>query len=184
MAERVCPPWMGFLLLNPFRKLTENPAKILGPFVDEGMVVLEPGCAMGYFTLPLARMVGPAGKVVAVDMEPKMLSRLERRAGRAKLLQRLEIRPCDADGLGIDDLAGQVDFCTALHVVHEVPDQAGFFGEIRGSLKPGAQLLVIEPKGHVSLEAFGRSVAAAKDVGLLQIECPHVSGDREAIFER
>ena len=68
MADHVCPPWVGRLLLNPLRMLVENPNKIFAPFVKEGMVVLEPGCAMGFFTLPLARMVGPEGKVVAVDV--------------------------------------------------------------------------------------------------------------------
>jgi ubiquinone/menaquinone biosynthesis C-methylase UbiE len=184
VAQRVCPPWMGYVLLNPFRKLAENPTKIFGPFVDEGMVVLEPGCAMGFFTLPLARMVGPAGKVVAVDMEPKMLATLERRARRAKLTERLEIRRCEADGLGIDDLTQQVDFCAVMHVVHEVPDPATFFSEIRRSLKPGAKLLVIEPKGHVSVEDFGHFVAVAGEVGLRHVESPHIRGDRDALFER
>lgn len=184
MAERVCPPWMGYILLNPLRKLKENPTKILGPFVDEGMVVLEPGCAMGFFTLPLARMVGPEGKVVAVDMEPRMLSTLERRARRAQLTERLEMRRCKADGLCIDDLAERVDFCAVMHVVHEVPDPATFFTEIRDSLKPGARLLVIEPKGHVSVEDFEKSVAVAEEVGLRHVESPHVCGDLEALFER
>ena len=62
MADHVCPPWVGYFLLNPLRKLVESPSKLFNPFVREGMVVLEPGCAMGFFTLPLARMVGPAGK--------------------------------------------------------------------------------------------------------------------------
>lgn len=80
MTRLVCPPWVGYLLVNPVRKLLENPDKIMGRFVREGMVVLEPGCGMGYFTLPLARMVGQKGRVVAVDIEPKMLSMLARRA--------------------------------------------------------------------------------------------------------
>ena len=96
---------------------------------------------------------------MAVDMEPRMLSTLERRARRAKLTERLEIRRCEANGLGIDDLTERVDFCIVMHVVHEVPDPATFFSEIRTSLKPGARLLVIEPKGHVSIEDFERSVA-------------------------
>ena len=62
MAEHLCPPWVGYLLLNPLRRLLENPDKMLGQFVQDGMVVLEPGCGMGYFTLPLARMVGPEGR--------------------------------------------------------------------------------------------------------------------------
>jgi len=182
MADRVCPPWMGYILLNPLRKLAENPKKIFGGFVDEGMVVLEPGCAMGFFTLPLARMVGPEGKVVALDVEPKMLSVLERRASRAKLAERLDVRQCGADGLGIGDLSEQVDFCTAAHVVHEVPDQAAFFSDIQRALKPGGKLLVIEPKGHVSAEDFERSVAVAEEVGLRRSDSPYVRGKCKALF--
>ena len=92
MGKLVCPPWLGYVLLNPLRKLVENPDKILGRFVREGMIVLETGCGMGYFTLPLARMVGAKGRVVAVDIAPKMLSVLERRAQKAGLLDRIEIR--------------------------------------------------------------------------------------------
>jgi len=148
------------------------------------MVVFEPGCAMGFFTLPLARMVGPEGKVVAVDLEPRMLATLERRAHRAKLAERIEIRQCEADRLGITDLTERVDFCSAIHVVHEVPDPEGFFGEIRRSLKPEAKLLVIEPKGHVSAEDFEHFVTVAEEVGLRRVESPHIRGDRDALFER
>ncbi len=48
----------------------------------------------------------------------------------------------------------------------------------------GYKLLVIEPKGHVSAEDFGRSVAVAEEEGLRHIESPHIRGDREALFER
>ncbi|MBC8457841.1 MAG: class I SAM-dependent methyltransferase, partial [Deltaproteobacteria bacterium] len=92
MAEHVCPYWVGYLLLNPLRKLLENPDKILGPFVQEGMTVLEPGCGMGYFTLPLARMVGPKGRIVAVEIQQKMLSALERRARKEGVLDRIDLR--------------------------------------------------------------------------------------------
>ena len=126
MAARICPPWKGYLLINPLRKLLENPNKILGQFVREGMTVLEPGCGMGYFTLPLARLVGPEGRVVAVEIQPKMLSALERRARKAGLLSRIELRQARADRLGVEDLAGEVDFAGALHLVHEVPDQSFF----------------------------------------------------------
>ena len=99
MADRVCPHWVGYLLINPLRKLFENPNKILGPFVQEGMIVLEPGCGMGYFTLPLARMVGPKGRIVAVDIQPKMLSGLRRRAQKAGLLSRIEFAILERMGL-------------------------------------------------------------------------------------
>ncbi|MBW1851713.1 MAG: methyltransferase domain-containing protein [Deltaproteobacteria bacterium] len=130
MAKRICPNWVGYIfLLNPLRKLLENPDKILGRFVREGMIVLEPGCAMGYFTLPLARMVGPQGRVVAVEIQANMLSVLGRRARKAGLLDRMDLRHIGEGGLGVEDLSGKVDFAAALHMVHEVTDQTKIRGE-------------------------------------------------------
>jgi len=60
----------------------QNPEKVVAPYVREGMIVLEPGPGMGFFTLEIARLVGPSGRVVAVDIQPHMLSRLKRRAAR------------------------------------------------------------------------------------------------------
>ncbi len=161
----VCPWWMGYLLVNPLRRLVENPERLIGDLVQEGMTVLEPGCGMGFLTLPLARMVGPQGRVVVVDIQAKMIKALERRARRAGLLDRVERRLSDGDGLGLDDLAGAIDFAVALHVVHEVPNPARFFEEIHSALKPSGRLLFREPKGHVSAEAAEASLAAARAAG-------------------
>lgn len=64
----VCPWWGGYFLLTPLRRLIENPEELFRPLVRPEMTVFEPGCGMGYFTLPLARMVGPEGTVIAVDL--------------------------------------------------------------------------------------------------------------------
>ena len=165
MAEHVCPPWIGYFLLIPLRKLVENPGRIFGPFVREGMVVLEPGCAMGFFTLPLARMVGPAGRVIALEIQDKMLSVLGRRAQKAGLRDRIELRRIGEDGYGLDDLSGRVDFAAAIHVVHEVQDKAIFFTQIWKALRPGGRLLVVEPKVHVSIEQFEETAAIAANAG-------------------
>jgi ubiquinone/menaquinone biosynthesis C-methylase UbiE len=167
MAGHVCPFWLGYLLLNPLRKLLENPERLLGTFVRSGMTVLEPGCAMGFFTLPMARMVGASGRVIAVDVQPGMLSVLSRRAGKAGLSERIEIRTATAAGLGVEDLSHSVDFAAALHVVHEIPDPGAFFDQVRQALKPGGRLLVIEPRGHVSTAAFSRTVTLSEQSGLI-----------------
>jgi len=184
MGGRVCPFWLGYFLLIPLRKLLENPDKILGQFVREGMIVLEPGCGMGYFTLPLARMVGPKGRVVAVDVQEKMLSALGRRARKAGLLDRIELRRIDGDGLGVEDLAGEVDFAAAIHVVHEVPDQTVFFADILTVLKSGGRLLVIEPKGHVSKDSFRQTVADAEATGFQIDTLPGKTGGRSALLTK
>jgi len=146
MARLVCPPWVGYLLLNPLRKLLENPDKILGRFVREGMVVLEPGCGMGYFTLPLARMVGPKGRVVAVEIQSKMLSILERRARKAALLDRIELRQAGAEGLGVEDLLGRVDFAVALHMSTRFRTRALFSTTSGGPSNLGANFSLSSPE--------------------------------------
>jgi ubiquinone/menaquinone biosynthesis C-methylase UbiE len=171
------------MLLSPLRKLVENPKKILGPFIDEGMVVLEPGCAMGFFTLPLARMVGSEGKVIAVDLQTEMLAALEHRARKAGLIDRIDIREAGPTGLGLDNLARTADFCTLIHVAHEVPDRDRLFRDISDTLKTGGRLLVIEPGWHVSEEDFEVSLAAAGAAGLRKIESADLQGDRKALFE-
>ncbi|MFC1515376.1 class I SAM-dependent methyltransferase [Thermodesulfobacteriota bacterium] len=182
MADHVCPPWIGYLLINPLRKLLENPNKILGSFVQEGMTVLEPGCGMGFFTLPLARMVGPTGRVVAVDIQSKMLSVLERRARKAGLMDRIELRHVDGDGMGVEDLSDKVDFTAALHLVHEVPDQMRFYTEVWEALKPGGKLLVVEPKGHVSQEKFEQSVSLAEKAGFQNEPLSHKISGRTVLL--
>jgi ubiquinone/menaquinone biosynthesis C-methylase UbiE len=165
MEKTECPRWFGYFLINPFRRFLEDPKRMLGPLVREGMTVLEPGCGMGYFSLPLARMVGKQGKVVAVEIQPRMLAVLERRARRAHLLDRIELRLARGAGLGVEDFAGRVDFAAALHMVHEVPDQERFFSEVRDCLKPGGKLLFIEPRHRVPQEQFETSVALAEKIG-------------------
>ena len=87
-----------------------DPAKILAPYVREGMTVLEPGPGMGFFTLELARRVGASGRVVAVDIQPRMLDGLKRRAAKAGLLDRLDIRMAEAGSMGLVGLTATVDF--------------------------------------------------------------------------
>ncbi|MBI4776364.1 MAG: class I SAM-dependent methyltransferase [Deltaproteobacteria bacterium] len=165
MAGHVCPFWAGYLLLSPLRRMLENPYTMLGPFVEEGMTVLEPGCGMGYFTLPLARMVGPGGRVVVVEIEPKMLSAVERRARKAGLLDRIVLCLASGEGPGVEGFLESVDFAPVLYMAHEVPDQAGFFLELWKAIKSGGRMLVLEPKFHVTPNDFERAVAAAESAG-------------------
>ena len=105
--HRVCPWWNGYLLLSPLRRISENPRTILAPLVARGMTVVDVGCAMGFYSLPLARMVGEGGRVVCVDLQQRMLSTLVRRARRRGLGHIVEPRLCTQERLDLDDLAGR-----------------------------------------------------------------------------
>jgi ubiquinone/menaquinone biosynthesis C-methylase UbiE len=181
-VSHTCPWWFGYFLLNPFRRLVQGPARILGPFVRPGMVVLEPGCGMGFFTLDLARMVAPGGRVVAIDLQEQMLAGLRRRAARAGLEERIETRLAQPDRLGIDDLNGQVDLVLAFYVVHEIREPAAFFAEVAGALKADGAVLVVEPPLHVSRAEFEASLAAAEGTGLRLARRPRIFGNKAALL--
>ena len=166
MTQRLCPVWMGYVLLNPLRRLIENPKKLFGELVRPGMLVIEAGCGMGYFTLALASMVGPSGRVVAVDIQEGMLSVLRKRAGKRGLSERIETRLATDDTLPLQDLSGRADLVVALHVVHEVTDPEQFVGDLTRTLKPGGVFLLAEPRGHVKAEEFEESVRSLMVMGL------------------
>ena len=83
MSKRVCPWWLGYLLASPLRRLLQDPDEIVRPYVAEGMIVLDVGSGMGFFSLPLAEMVGEIGKVVAIDLQEEMIKGLVQRAKKA-----------------------------------------------------------------------------------------------------
>jgi len=173
---------VGYLLVSPFRRLLHSPEEILRPFVATGMTVLDIGSAMGFFTLPLARMVGPNGKVLAVDIQEKMLQSLQKRAHKAKVSDRIITRVCMPTSLGLGGFDGTFDFAIAFAVVHEVPDVRSFFSDVFQSLKPGARCLIAEPKGHVSAHEFEQSLAAAEQMGFSVAGNPKITRCHAALL--
>ncbi len=182
--HRVCPWWLGYLLASPVRKIAYRPGKLLAPHVRPGMTVLEPGPGMGFFTLELARLAGDSGRVVAVDIQPRMLDRLRRRAAKAGVFDRLDVRLAAPESLGLADLAGAVDFTLVFAMVHEMPDAAGFFREVAQASKPGAHLLLAEPSGHVTASQFAAELQMAADAGFTRVGEPTVRGNHAALLER
>lgn len=184
MGQRVCPWWLGYFLASPLRRFLENPVTVLKPYVCEGMTVLEPGPGMGFFTLELARLVGPSGRIIAVDVQEKMLNGLKRRARRANLLDRIDARLVPANSMQIDDLAGKVDFTLAYAMVHEMPAPGPFFAEVASASRSGARMLVVEPSGHVSPRDFDEEITRAKAAGFKLLERPKFSRRHAAVLEK
>ena len=185
MAERVCPWWLGYLLASPIRRwFMQPPEKLLGRFVRPGMTVLEPGPGMGFFTLPMAELTGPSGRIVAVDIQAKMLDVLRRKALKRGLLPPIEVRLAQPDTMRVVDLKGKVDFVLAFAVVHEMPSAERFFLEAAAALKPGGLLLLAEPAGHVNTEAFAAELQVARAAGLEQAERPAIRSCHAAVLRK
>jgi len=180
MAKHVCPWWVGYLLVSPIRRWLQDPEKILSPYINEGMTVLDVGPGMGFFTIPAARMVGDSGRVIAVDLQEKMLKSLVKRAEKAGVASRIVAKQCEPDNLGVSD---PIDLCLAFNVVHEVPDASTLFSQIRAILKPTGRLLLAEPGGwHVSEKDFEGTLAKASAAGLKLIGQPKIRRSRSALL--
>lgn len=174
MAEHRCPVWVGYFLASGLRKLLQNPAGILSPYVKPNMTVLDIGCAMGFFSLPMAEMVKPEGKVVCVDVQRRMLETLEKRAARAGLTDLIETHVCTEDTIGLEKRDGGFDLALAFAVMHEVSDPARYFREVHRLLRAGALLLLAEPAAHVNDTDFERTVSVATDCGFVVTGHPHI----------
>jgi len=137
---------------------------------------------MGFFTIPLARLAGPSGRIIAVDVQPKMIASLKRRAARAGLADRVDARVTTANTMGIGDLDGKVDFTLAFAMVHEFPDAAHFFSQVARASKQGAQVLVAEPRGHVNDVKFAAELSAAGNAGFSVLDRPAIPQSISALL--
>ncbi len=160
--NHVCPWWLAYFFDNPFRRMVHPADKILGPYVIHGMTVLDFGCGFGHYSLGMARLTGPSGKVVAADVQQKMLDKTMARARKAGLDE--IIRPLLCAGQGIGE-ALDLDFALACNSLHETPDPASLLSEVFDLLKPGGRMLLMEPCAHLKAGQFEDEVMKAEAAG-------------------
>lgn len=127
---------------NPERRKFLPPEQTVAQFtIKEGQIIADVGCGIGYFTLPLAKAVGETGRVLALDIQTKMLEATTERLAEAGVKQ-VETLLSEPDSLPLQDQ--QVDGIFLSMILHEVPDLAQFLGEVHRVLKPGGHIMVIE----------------------------------------
>jgi len=179
MAGRVCPWWMAYTFDNPLRRFIHKPEKLLGPFVQEGMTVMDIGCGMGFFSLGMARLVGDGGRVLSVDIQQKMLDVLKKRARKAGLLKRIQPVKCQPGTINVETKA---DFILCFWMVHEVPDSAVFFRQLRQHINQDGKVLIAEPKNHVSDADFEKTVQLIQESGFILADRPKISMSKAVLF--
>jgi len=180
-SHHVCPWWLGYAIDNPLRRLFHDPEKLLAPYLRAGMSALDIGCGMGMFSLGMAKLVGPNGKVVAADLQQKMLEEMAKRSRADGLSERIHPHLCASDRLGV---AGPFDFALAFYVLHEAPHPRLLMEEVFGQLTSKGRWLVAEPKVHVSAAQFEELRSLAGRVGFVEVGRPDVCFSYAVLLEK
>ncbi len=181
MSTHVCPWWLAYTFDNPLRRLVHEPRRIFAPYVKEGMTVADIGCGFGFFSIGLARLVKESGRVLAVDIQRKMLEIAAKRALKAGVPDVIDFRLCDVHHIRVTET---LDFALAFWMLHETPDMRKFLEQVYAVLKPGGLLLVAEPGIHVSSRQFGLEVKMAETAGFRVLEKPFVRFSSAVVLEK
>jgi ubiquinone/menaquinone biosynthesis C-methylase UbiE len=178
-GKHVCPSWLCFTFDNPLRRKFQDPYKMLSPYIRPGDTVVDIGPGKGYFTLPLCKLAGREGRVIAADIQEKMLNALMRRASRAGLDENLTTTLSKPNDFCLDVKA---DFVLAFWMMHEVPDINQFYENARRIMKPDASFLIAEPLFHVAERRFDAMLKTAEETGFSIIDRPEISFSYAAVL--
>jgi ubiquinone/menaquinone biosynthesis C-methylase UbiE len=127
---------------DPARDAWQKPAEVVAALgIEPGDVVADVGAGTGYFSSHLARAVGESGVVLAIDVEPNLVTHLRDRAEREKLARVVPVLGSPGDPRippGLADLVLIVD------TYHHLDDRRDYFRRLRGSLAPGGRLAIVD----------------------------------------
>jgi SAM-dependent methyltransferase len=120
----------------------EHVMSLLG--AKAGLDVADIGAGSGYYTVRLARRVGPTGHVFAEDVVPEYLERLARRVANEGLAGSVTVVRGDPHDPRLP--AGSVDIALLVHMYHEVQQPYGLLWNLRPALRTGARVGVVDAR--------------------------------------
>ena len=133
-------------LVRPEREAEERSSEMIAQLrLKPGMVVADFGSGVGYHSIPMAQAVAPDGKVYAIDLQEKMLRSLVARAEEAGVES---IAPVLTRSNVPDLPLNKFDLVLMVDVYHELSYPAETLREIRGSLRPGGLVALVEFRGE------------------------------------
>jgi len=136
------PQWMANAIDNPLRRRIQPPDETaLRHGVEPGMHILEVGPGNGTYTLATARRLGPEGELVTIDIEPKMIERVQRRI-EVEGVTNIDARVADAYDLPFGDES--FDMVYMITVINEIPEIPRALAEFHRVLKPSGALVFSE----------------------------------------
>jgi ubiquinone/menaquinone biosynthesis C-methylase UbiE len=124
------------------RETQEQPQRVIDALeIKSGQTIADLGAGSGYYSFRIASLVGPAGKVLAIDIEPAMLAAIAQRARREHIGNVATVRSSTQD----PNLApGSVDLLFMVDVYHELEYPYEMLTKVRTALKPRGRVALIE----------------------------------------
>lgn len=158
-----CPSSLSFLLENPFMNRVAGAQLLLDRAgVASGMRVLDVGCGPGRITLPAARQVGGNGEVVALDIQPAMLQRVQEKLAAQKVTNVHLLQAGAGEGKTEPEAFDRAFLVT---VLGEIPDKTAALREIYRALKPGGILSITEVFPDPDIQTPGTIRRLAQEAG-------------------
>ena len=156
-----CPAWLSWMVDNPF-SMRRTAATIGHLELGPGHRVLDGGCGPGRLSVPISKAVGSEGSVLALDIQPEMLRRAQRKAESASATNIEFLQAALGEGRLPSDCFDRAVLST---VLGEIPDRLAALREIYSSLKPGGFLLVNEVIGDPHYQSLAKVKALAEEAG-------------------
>ena len=136
------PEFLADLIDNPLRRRFQPPYETaVRHGLEPGMSVLEVGPGNGTYTLGAAQRIGADGRLVTVDIEPRMIERVRQRVAAAGVVN-VEAKVADVCDLPFDD--GTFDVVTMIAVIGEIPEPVRALQEFHRVLAPAGTLVFSE----------------------------------------
>jgi ubiquinone/menaquinone biosynthesis C-methylase UbiE len=141
---RLFPPEDLGLLEGPDRDAWQRPDQVMDVLqIGEGSVVADLGAGGGWFTVRLARRVGPNGLVYAEDIQPEMITAIQRRVQREGLHNVKTVMGTDVDPQIPE---GTVDAVLIVDAYHEMVQPVVLLRNVARALKPNGVIGIINFK--------------------------------------
>jgi ubiquinone/menaquinone biosynthesis C-methylase UbiE len=129
---------------DPARDAWQKPEELLRSLgVSSGQTIADLGAGTGYLSVRVAKVVGESGRVLAIDVEPKLVAHMKERAARERLPQ-MQATLTKADDPGLPE--GAVDLVLVVDTWHHIDERVRYLAKVARGLKPGGRVAVVDFK--------------------------------------
>ena len=123
------------------RELLPPELTLINLHLQEGDIMADIGCGIGYFSIPASKIVGKTGKIFAMDISPEMLQDVEIKI-KENNISNIEIILTDENDLKLED--NKVTFAFISNVLHEAEEKENFLNEVKRIIAPNGKVAIVE----------------------------------------